>query len=198
MTHLINQLINTFSKFPGVGPKTASRYVYFLLNSHQDEIDKLIQLIKRLKQEITQCQICFNFSSLDPCDICRNHQRDHSQICVVSKPQQMEIIEKTNRYNGLYHILGGVINHLEGVGPEKLKIKELIKRIKNHKNQVREVILAFNPTMEGETTALYLKKMLAPYKIKITRLGRGLPMGADLEYADEITLTDALNGRKEI
>ena len=192
----LQNLINWFSRLPGLGPKTAERLVFYLLNQPPADLEKFGLAVKNLKQNIITCLKCQNFSETNPCLICKDAKRNQSVICIVAKPQDLAAIEKTNQYQGVYHILGGTINPLEGIGPQHLKIKELVERIK--KDRVREIILALNPDMEGETTTLYLKKLLKPYKIKITRLARGLPMGSDLEYADEITLGDALKGRKEI
>jgi recombination protein RecR len=205
----LQDLIDHFSRLPGIGPKTALRFVFYLLKQPKEEIEKFSQAVQAVKNSIATCQVCQNFSEKNPCPICADPRRDHSTICVVAEYQDLPVIENTGEYRGIYHILGGVLDPLHGVTPEQLKIKELVTRISNSsatathkipntKNQVREVILALNPDLEGETTMLYLKKILAPYKIKLTKLARGLPMGSDLEYADEVTLSDALKGRKEI
>ncbi|MDO8669319.1 MAG: recombination mediator RecR [Candidatus Buchananbacteria bacterium] len=194
---IIQNLIDQFSKLPSIGPKSAERLVFHLLYQPQNELHEFSQAIDHLKINVRQCQICFNFSESDPCYICSNPKRNKTIICVVAKPQDMAIIEKTGSFEGVYHILGGNINPLENISPQNIKIKELLIRIKN--NGVKEIILALNPDMSGETTSLYLSKLIKQFPdIKITRLARGLPMGADLEYADEITLENALKDRKEL
>lgn len=191
----IQNLINEFSRFPTIGPKTAERFIFYLLKKSPQELIKLTELIKNLKN-FSSCKICGNFSEKNICSICADTRRDHSTICLVAEPQDLMAIEKTNEYRGVYHILGGVINNIQGIGPEKIKIKELLERMK--KNPIKEIILALNPDLEGETTSLYLINLLKPYKIKISRLARGLPMGSDLEYADEITLSNAIKRRETI
>ncbi|MDD4606872.1 MAG: recombination mediator RecR [Patescibacteria group bacterium] len=192
----IQKLIEEFNKFPGIGSKTSERFVFYLLTLNNQELENLGQYIRELKNKITTCSICLNFSETDPCDLCADKKRDHQIICVVATPQDLRAIEKTRQFQGIYHVLGGTINPSQGVTPEKLNIHQLIQRIKN--NKIKEIITAFNPDMEGETTLLYLKKILSPFKIKITRLARGLPVGSDLDYADEITLADALKDRREV
>lgn len=193
----IKNLIESFSKLPGVGPKTAARFVFYLLGRPGEELNQLSENIKILKERVTTCSICQNFSDKSPCIICADPKRDRSVICVVAKPQDFEVLEKTGEHQGTYHLLGGTIAPIQGIGPEHLKIQELINRIKIHPPQ--EIILALNPDMEGETTAMYLTKLLKQYNIpKITRLARGLPVGGELEYADEITISSALKGRREV
>jgi len=192
----IESLINTFSKLPGVGPRTAARFVFYLITRPNEELGALANNIAQLKNDITICSICGNFAEKSPCQICSDQKRDHDQICIIARPQDLEAIEKTAEYNGLYHILNGTINPLQGIGPNSLRIKELENRLKVH--PPAEIILALNPDMEGETTVLYLTKLLKPYNIKLTRLARGLPVGSELEYADEITISSALKGRKEV
>ncbi len=192
----IQNLINHFSQLPTVGPKTAERYVFYLLKQSPEELQKFAQSIAELKEKTTVCQICFAISEADPCLICADQKRNRSIICVVADTRDMLTIEATKQYNGLYHILGGTINAIEDIKPEQLNIKQLIDRIKQ--NGIKEIILALNPDLEGEITAMYLAKLLKPCKIKITRLAKGLPMGADLEYADEITLANALKYRNEL
>lgn len=194
----IQNLIDEFNKFPGIGPKTSERFVFYLLKKQKEEVERLLLNIKNLKEKITLCSQCFSFSEKDPCSICSNFKRNHSLICVVAEPQDIAILEKTKEYHGVYFVLGGLLNTLEGITPEKLKIKQLLKKISDQKPQVKEVILALNPNLEGETTVLYLTKLLKPYKIKMTRLAQGLPTNSELEYIDEITLSNALKGRKEI
>lgn len=192
----IQNLINEFAKLPGVGQKTAERYVFYLLKKPKEELERFANSLLVLKETTKQCSICFNVAESDPCAICSDPRRDKSILCVVADTRDLLAIDHTHEYGGAYHVLGGVINPLNNIKPESLKIQELAERVK--KNSIKEIILAFNPDMEGETTAMYIKKLLEPYKIKITRLARGLPMGADLEYADEITLTNAIKERKEI
>jgi len=192
----IQNLINEFNKLPGIGPKTSERFVFHLLKQPKEEISKLSQTLNNLKDNITYCSICQNISEKNPCHICSDQTRNKKTICVVAESHDMASIENTGEYKGLYHILGGNLNPLEDITPDKLKIKELLSRIK--KNDIKEIILALNPDLEGESTTLYLIKILKPLNIKITKLARGLPMGSDLEYADEITLSNALNGRLEI
>lgn len=194
----IANLINQFSKMPGLGPKSAERLVFYLLKKSPDDLKNLAQNIENLKKEIQICQTCYNYSLKNPCEICSDKRRDHYIICVVALPQDLAVIENTAEYQGIYHVLGGVLNAVEGITPDKLKIKELLGRLKSSKIKIKEVILAFNPDLEGESTTLYLTRQLKPYKIKITRLAKGLPTGADLEYADAITITDALKGRREL
>ena len=192
----IQNLIKEFMKLPTVGPKTAERFVFYLLQQNPEELQKFAQAIAELKEKITICQNCFAVAESNPCEICRDQRRDAKLICVVENTRDMLAMEKIKEYNGYYLVLGGVINSLDGVQPENLKIKELITKIKN--KQIQEVILAFNSNFEGETTSLYITKQLKPYPVKITRLAKGLPMGSDLEYADDITLANALKYRNEI
>ncbi|NQU77642.1 recombination protein RecR [Candidatus Falkowbacteria bacterium] len=192
----IENLINALSRLPGVGPRTSARFVFYLMSCPQEELENLAQNIKELKNNITTCTICGIFSETSPCKTCANPRRNHELICVIARPQDLEAIEKTQEYDGLYHILNGTINPLQGIGPSALRIKELEQRLKASPPQ--EIILALNPDMEGETTVLYLTKLLKPYNIKLSRLARGLPVGGELEYADEITISSALKGRKEI
>lgn len=194
---IIQNLIDQFSRLPSIGPKSAERLVFHLLYRPQNELHEFSQAIDNLKSHVKQCQICFNFSESNPCYVCDNPKRNKQLICVVTKPQDMAIIEKTASFDGLYHILGGNINPLENISPQHIKIQELINRIKN--NNAKEIILALNPDMSGETTSIYLTKLIKQFpNIKITRLARGLPMGADLEYADEITLENAIKDRREL
>lgn len=192
----IKKLIKEFTNLPGIGEKTAERLVFYLLDQSKQSLLNFSQALSNLKEKIVRCSQCQNFSDANLCLICQDKKRNPGVICVVAKPQDVVAIEKTNEYQGVYHVLGGVLNPLEGITPEQLKIKELISRLK--KDKIREIILALNPDLEGESTILYLVKLLKPYKIKITRLAKGLPMGSDLEYADEVTLSNALKGRREI
>mgnify|MGYP001558376817 FL=1 len=192
----IQNLIDYFSKLPTVGPKTAERYVFYLLSQPAEWLQQFAQAIAEVKEKTTVCQTCLAIAESNPCPICSDLKRNHALICLVADTRDMLAIEATKQYNGVYHILGGVINTIEGIKPEQLNIKALLNHLKQ--NGVQEIILAFNPDLEGETTSMYMAKLLKPHKIKITRLAKGLPMGADLEYADEITLTNALKYRNEM
>lgn len=192
----IQNLIEQFNKLPGIGQKTSERFVFYLLKKPKAEINEFISALNDLKDGIKICAECHNFAQNSPCDICSDKSRDKSMICVVAESVDILALEKVSEYHGVYHVLQGLINQIDDVGPEKLKIKELINRIK--KSKIKEIILALDATMPGETTTLYLARELKPLHIKITRLARGLPMGSDIEYADEITLSSALSGRREI
>jgi len=193
----IKALVDQFAQLPGIGPKTAERLVFYLLRQSKDDLARFGVILKQLKDNITICQQCQNFAETNPCAICQDKKRNPGVICVVAKPQDLLSLEKINEYQGVYHVLGGTIDPLEGITPDQLKIKELVERIK--KDGVREIILALNSDMPGETTILYLTKLLKQSKnIKVTRLAQGLPSGSDLEYSDEVTLGSALKGRKEV
>ena len=189
-------MIDYFSRLPSVGPKTAERYVFYLLKAHPEWLQGFAQAIAELKEKTTLCRTCLSLAESDPCSICSDKKRNQALVCLVAETRDLLAIEETKQYNGLYFVLGGVINTIEGVKPEQLNIKPLVARIKQ--KGIKEIILAFNPDLEGETTALYLAKLFKPSKMKITRLAKGLPMGADLEYADEITLAHALKYRNEV
>jgi len=191
----IANLIGEFSKLPGIGPKSAQRLVYYLLRNSDEEAKALAEAISELKGKIRLCSICFNITDCDPCPICQDEQRDHSKICVVEKPSDILPLERTGKYQGVYHVLHGTINPSQGIAPEQLKINELLSRLQD--GSVNEVILATNPNLEGETTALYLHRVLAPQGVRISRLARGLPFGGELEYADDVTLAQALESRQE-
>jgi recombination protein RecR len=193
----VQNLIDELSKLPGIGPKSAERLTFYLLRSANSDLSSFGQAILDLKKNIKTCEVCFNLTETDPCRICSDHTRDISKICVVEEPLDVLALEKTGEYKGLYHVLGGAISPIEGIGPDNLRIKGLLVRLQKNKEKVKEIILATNPSLEGEATAMYLKKLLDPLKIKITRIARGLPIGASLEYADEITLSRALEGRKD-
>ena len=190
------RLIEAFSRLPGIGPKSASRLTYYLIRSQSDEAMELSEALKELRERIQFCSVCFNIAEQSPCPICESDERDRSMICVVEEPLDVLAIERTREYHGLYHVLHGVISPMDGIGPEDLRIRELIERVAD--GHVKEIILATNPSLEGENTAMYIQRKLATPGIKITRLARGLPMGGDLEYADEVTLTRALEGRREL
>ncbi len=195
----IQNLINEFSRFPGIGPKTAQRFVFYLLKSDPVKLEKLVHYLKKLKV-IRSCMICFNFSDQKVCPICQDAKRDKSIVTIVAEPQDLMAIEKTGEYKGVYHVLGGLIDTVQEIGPDRIKAKELIQRLKNSK--VNEIIFALNSTIEGEGTMLYLvgliKKDPQLNRIRLTKIARGLPLGSEIEYADEITLGEALAGRKII
>jgi recombination protein RecR len=188
-------LIEELNKLPGIGPKSAKRLAYHLLRSPDEEAKALAEAILTLKEKIKLCSLCFNNTDCDPCRICQDKERDHSKICVVEKPSDILPLEQTGKYNGVYHVLHGTINPTQGVGPEELKIKELLTRLKD--GSVTEVIVATNPNVESETMAMYLQRIITPLGTRVTRLARGLPFGAELEYADDLTLGQALENRRE-
>ncbi len=192
----IENLINQFERLPGIGPKSAERLTFYLLKAKKDKLDEFAKSIAELKDGITICSICQNNAEQNPCSICKDKSRDRSIICVVEEAQDALVLENTHEYKGLYHILHGAISPMNNICPEDLRIKELLERIQKNKD-TKEIILATNPTLEGEATAMYISKLLKSPGLKITRIARGLPSGGDLEYADDITLTNALNGRKE-
>ncbi len=190
------RLIEEFHKLPGIGPKSAQRLTYYLLRAPEEDAKALAEAILEVKEKITFCSVCQNVTDRDPCLICANSERDPSLVCVVEEPLDILALERTRSYRGLYHVLHGVISPMDGVGPEHLKVEELLERLKG--GSVQEVILATNPNLEGEATAMYLDRLLRPLGVRVTRLARGLPSGADLEYADDLTLTRALEGRQEM
>ncbi|WP_322800913.1 recombination mediator RecR [Thermoflexus sp.] len=192
----IARLIEALVKLPGIGPKTASRLAFYLLRAPDEEVMALAEALRELKQQTRPCEVCFNITDESPCAICRDERRDHGVICVVEEPLDVLAIERTGEYRGVYHVLHGVISPMDGIGPEHLRIRELVERVQ--REAPREVILATNPSLEGENTAVYIHRLLAPLGMRITRLARGLPVGGDLEYADEITLVRALQGRQEM
>ncbi len=190
------RLIEAFSRLPGIGPKSASRLTYYLIRSQSDEAIELSDALKELRDRIQFCSVCFNITEISPCPICQSDERDRSVICVVEEPLDVMAIERTREYRGLYHVLHGVISPMDGVGPDDLRVRELIERVAT--GGVKEIILATNPSLEGENTAMYVQRKINTPGVKVTRLARGLPMGGDLEYADEVTLTRALEGRREM
>lgn len=196
----IAALIESFEKLPGIGPKTAQRLTFYLLHVPQRELENFAENLKTLKKETIVCSICKNVGENDPCPICDDNLRDQKTILVVEQPLDILAFEKTAQYHGVYHVLHGSISPLENIGPDELYIEDLLRRIKSKKAKVTEIIIATNPTMEGEATAMYLTKQIKNLnsKIKITRLGVGIPTGADLEYADEVTLSQAIMGRREL
>jgi len=191
----IARLIEELNKLPGIGPKSAQRLAYHVLRSPDQEAKALAEAILTLKEKIKLCSLCFNNTDCDPCRICQDGERDHSKICIVEKPSDIFPLEQTGKYNGIYHVIHGTINPVQGVGPEELKIKELLVRLKD--GSVTEVIIATNPNVESETMAMYLQRIIAPLGVRVTRLARGLPFGAELEYADDLTLGQALENRRE-
>ncbi len=195
---LIQKVIDTIAHFPSLGPKTAERIVLYLLQQPKNLLQELSKDLAKLGSELTRCQSCRNFSATDLCEICRQPERDNTLLCVVSSNTDLRAIEKTNHFQGLYFILDGCLEPWQNMGPEEIKIPQLLTRIKDAKPKFKEIILAFNPDMSGETTALYLKKILSSLNIPLTKLARGLPMGADLEYADDVTLSEALANRQQI
>lgn len=191
---VVQNLIEAFERLPGIGPKTAQRLTYHLLHAPKEEAESLAKAALDLKDKTVICQVCFNISENSPCEICSDSSRDKSIIAVVEDPLDVLALEKTN-FSGLYHVLHGAISPMENIGPEQLRMRELLPRLKD--GVVKEIILATNPTMEGEATAMYLHRLLSTLGVKVTRIARGLPVGGDLEYADETTLSRALEGRKE-
>lgn len=191
----LSRLIDELSRLPGIGPKTAQRLAFHILKMPEKQVFGLTEAIERAKKTITYCSVCGNFTAVDPCEICQSQYRDRSIIMVVEDPKDVVAMEKTRNYKGLYHVLHGTISPLEGIGPDDIKIKELLARINK---DVKEIILANNPNVEGEATAMYMAKLLSPLDVKVTRIAHGVPIGGDLEYADEVTLTRAIEGRREI
>ncbi len=191
----ISRLIQEFNKLPGIGPKSAQRLAFYLLRAQEEQAKSLAEAILNVKQQVKLCSICLNVTDTDPCVLCRNDQRDRTKICIVEQPQDILAIEHTGIYKGVYHVLHGAISPIEGVGVNDIRIRELLARFQN--NSVQEVILATNTNLEGEQTALYIQRVITPLGIKVTRLARGLPFGTELEYADDVTLTRAFEGRQE-
>ena len=191
----IVRLIEELNKLPGVGSKTAQRLAYHLIRTSTEDAEALAQAIADIKQQVVFCARCQNITDVDPCAICADARRDQTKVCVVEQPLDILALERTRSYNGLYHVLHGAISPIDGVGPGDLKVQELVERLQNH--DVEELILATNPSLQGEATATYVQRQIAGLGLKITRLARGLPSGADLEYADDVTLTRALEGRQE-
>lgn len=191
----IEKLIESFEKLPSIGHKTAARLAFYILNSSEEETNEFINSIKNAKTNLKYCSKCYNISDTDPCIICSNPKRDENTICVVEDVRDIIAIEKTHEYKGVYHVLHGSISPMNGIGPDDIKIKELLERITP---ETKEVILATNPRVEGEATAMYISKLLKPLGVKITRIAHGIPIGGDLEYTDEITLSKALEGRREL
>jgi recombination protein RecR len=192
----VARLIDALQRLPGIGPKTAQRLTFFLLKRPAAEVRELGDALTAMKEKITYCRVCFNVTDEDPCRICEDPRRDPNVICVVEEPNDLLAMERTGEYRGRYHVLLGALSPLDGIGPDDLRIRELLARLDG--KEMAEVILATNPNVEGEATALYLAKLLRPLAVRITRIARGLPVGGDLEYADQVTLSKALEGRREI
>jgi len=191
---VVQELIDELSRLPGVGPKSAQRIAFYLLQTEDDQAIKLSNVLREVKERVRFCDVCGNVSEEERCNICRDARRNQTMICVVEESKDVQAIERTREYRGLYHVLGGAISPIEGIGPDQLRIKELLTRLSNA--QIVEVIIATDPNMEGEATATYIARMLAPLGINVTRLASGLPVGGDLEYADEVTLGRAFAGRR--
>lgn len=195
----VQNLIESFERLPGIGSKTAQRLTFYLLHVPQHQLEQFAQSLQNLKKNTTLCSICYTIDEKSPCNICTDSRRDTSVICVVEQPLDVLALEKNGKYKSVYHVLHGKIDPLNNIGPDEIFIKPLIERVKNNELGIKEVVLATNPTMEGEATAMYISKQLKARnsKLKITRIGRGLPIGADLEYADEVTLERAMEGRQD-
>lgn len=193
---IVQDLIDEFARLPGVGPKGASRIAFYLLNSDRVDVERLGQLLLEVRDKVRFCSVCFNVASSDLCRVCNDTRRDQAVICVVEEPKDVLAVERTREFRGRYHVLGGSINPIDGIGPDDLRIAELLKRLSD--GTIGEIILATDPNLEGEATATYLTRLISPLGIKVTRLASGLPVGGDLEYADEITLGRAFEGRRQV
>ena len=192
----IAKLIEAFSRLPGIGAKTAGRLAFQVLRMKEEEVTEFAKALVSVKRNLHYCSICCNITDIDPCRVCQDKTRDSSVICVVQEPKDLIALERTKEFNGYYHVLHGAISPMEGIGPDEIYIAELLKRLGDEK--VQELILATNPNIEGEATAMYLSRLVRPFGLKVTRIARGLPVGGDLEYADEVTLSKALEGRREL
>ena len=192
----LQRLLDELGRLPGIGPKSAARIAYYLLEADDDQARRLASAILEVKQQVHFCPVCFSYATRDTCDVCADASRDRTTICVVSEPRDVTAIEHTGSYHGLYHVLGGVISPMDKIGPDQLHVRELLARLAD--NEVSEVILATNPDVEGETTATYLARVMRPLGVRVTRLASGLPVGGDLEYADEVTLGRAIEARREV
>lgn len=190
------RLVGELEKLPGIGPKSAQRLAFHILRIPTDEARQLADAIVQVKERIGICSVCFNYTDQPVCDVCRNGRRDPALLCVIAEPRDLLAMERTNEFTGQYHVLGGVISPMEGIGPEMLRIRELMERIQAQ--SVREVILATNPTVEGDTTAMYLARLIKPFGVRVTKIAFGLPVGGDMDYADQATLVQALEGRREL
>lgn len=194
----IEKLIESFERLPSIGHKTAARLAFYMLNTSEEETLDFVNSIINAKKSLKYCSICYNITDTDPCPICKNEKRDKTSICVVEDVRDIIAMEKTHEFKGVYHVLHGSISPMNGIGPDDIKIKELLNRIQSSEGNIKEIIIATNPKVEGEATAMYLSKLIKPFGIKVTRIAHGIPVGGDLEYTDEITLTKALEGRREI
>ncbi len=194
----IEKLIEGFERLPSIGHKTAVRLAFHILNATEEETEEFISAIKNAKKNLKYCSKCYNISDTDPCTICSNPKRNENIICVVEDVKDVIAMERTHEFKGVYHVLHGSISPMNGIGPDDIKIKELLSRMQNPENSIEEIIIATNPRVEGEATAMYISKLIKPLGIKVTRIAHGIPVGGDLEYTDEITLTKALEGRREI
>lgn len=192
----ITKLMDSFSKLPGIGPKTASRLAFFVLDMKEDDVLDFAQALIKAKRDLGFCSVCGHITDTDPCYICEDKTRDRNLICVVETPQDVIAMEKMRDFGGLYHVLHGTISPMDGIGPEDINVPQLLKRLQN--DEVKEVILATNPNVEGEATSMYISRLIKPSGISVTRIAHGLPMGGDLEYADEVTLSKAMEGRREL
>ena len=192
----LQNLVDQFKRLPGVGAKSAQRLAFHVLKTPREDAERLCDAIREVKDRVTYCTVCNNFTDVDPCVYCADPARDHRLVCVVEEPQNVNVIEKTGGFRGVYHVLLGALSPLQGVGPDDLKIKGLLTRIGS--DQIEEIILATNPTVEGEATAIYLARLLKPLGVRVTRIATGIPVGSDLEYADELTMGKAMEGRREV
>jgi len=192
----IARLIDELKRLPGIGQKTAQRLAFFILREDREQALSLSEAIRDAKEKIRECSVCNNITDIDPCQFCTSPTRNRKTICVVEEPANIIAIEKTRTYSGLYHCLGGVLSPLQGIGPEQLKIKSLLERLKG--GTVEEIIMATNPTAEGEATAMYISKLIKPLGVRVTRIAMGIPVGSDLEYADEVTMLKSLEGRRDL
>jgi len=190
------KLVEELNKMPGIGPKSAQRLALYILRLPEEEAERIREAIKVVKEKMTYCSVCFNITDNNLCSVCEDKRRDHSLVCVVEEARDILALEKSGEYKGIYHVLQGALNPLEGINPEDLRIKELLMRIK--KEEIKEIILATNPNLEGEATAMYLVKLIKPSGVKVSRIAHGLPVGSSLDYADEVTLIKAMEGRREM
>ena len=193
---IVQDLIDEFAKLPGVGPKGATRIAFYLLNSDNSDVDRLAEVLREVKEKVRFCKDCYNVAQNELCRICSDNRRDQASICVVEEPKDVLAVERTREFRGRYHVLGGAISPIDGIGPDDLRIKELMTRLAD--GNITEIILATDPNLEGEATATYLARLISPLGLKVTRLASGLPVGGDLEYADEITLGRAFEGRRQV
>jgi recombination protein RecR len=192
----IAKLIDAFTRLPGIGPKTAGRLAFYVLRMKEEDVTDFAKALVNVKRNLHYCSVCCNITDIDPCRICQDKSRDPSIICVIQEPKDLVAMERTREFRGYYHVLHGAISPMEGIGPDEIYVAELLKRLGD--DQVQELIMATNPNIEGEATAMYLSRLIKPFGIKVTRIAHGLPVGGDMEYADEVTLTKALEGRREL